>query len=63
MAGYSREMLVDAYASRYASLGPEVVAKMQVLGDRHYDLVGKDAFRVSASLDAAAIREYRAQKK
>ena len=61
MAGYSREMLIDAYLSRYISTGNH--EKLRPLAERHYDAVGKDAFRVSASLDAAAIREYKALKK
>jgi hypothetical protein len=61
MAGYSREMLIDAYLSRYISTGN--AEKLRPLAERHYDLVGKDAFRVSASLDAQAIRDYRALKK
>lgn len=61
MAGYSREMLIDAYLTRYISTGNQ--ERLQPLAEKHYDLVGKDAFRVSASLDAQAIREYRARKK
>ena len=63
MAGYSKEMLIDAYVSRYVSVGAEAVEMLRKLADAHFDNVGKDAFRVSASLDAAAIREYRALKK
>ena len=63
MAGYSKEMLVDAYVSRYMSVGDEAVEMLRKLAVAHFDNVGKDAFRVSASLDAAAIREYKALKK
>jgi len=61
MAGYSREMLIDAYLTRYISTGN--MEKLRPLAEKHYDEVGKDAFRVSASLDAKAVREYKALKK
>ena len=54
-------MLIDAYLSRYISTGNH--EKLRPIAEKHYDTVGKDAFRVSASLDAAAIREYKALKK
>ena len=61
MAGYSREMLIDAYLTRYIST--DNMEKLRPLAEKHYDEVGKDQFRVSASLDAQAIREYKARKK
>lgn len=61
MAGYSREMLIDAFVSRYSSTGNTKI--LQRLAEKHYDLVGKEKFRVSASLDAEAIKLYKALKK
>ena len=61
MAGYSKELLIDAYVTRYKSTGN--TTKIRALAEKHYDNVGKDTFRVAASLDAQAIREYKAMKK
>ena len=63
MAGYSREMLIDAFLSRYQALDPVVVGTQKVLAEQLYDEVGKDKFRVYASLDADAIKVYKALKK
>lgn len=63
MAGYSKEMLVDAFVSRYKSLGPEQEDFLRNLANATYDKVGRDEFRKCASLDAEAIRVYKAQQK
>lgn len=57
---YTKEFLLDAYISRFRRGGiPEdVCRKLLDNADKHYDKVGKEKFRVSASLDAEAIREY-----
>ncbi len=60
MAGYTREFLLDAFLSRYRALGSEVLGVQKVLAERLYDEVGKDKFRVYASLDADAIKLYKA---
>lgn len=59
MAGYSKEFLVDAFVYRYKSLGEDVATRQRNLANAHYDAVGKDAFRISASLDAEAIRKFK----
>jgi hypothetical protein len=59
MAGYTKEFLVDAYLSRYAILGVEKLPAMRNMAEQHYDNVGKDQFRVSASLDADAIKKFK----
>jgi hypothetical protein len=59
MAGYSREFLIDAFVSRYEVLSDEVVARQRQLAEKTYDEVGKDKFRVLASLDADAIKEFK----
>ena len=60
MAGYSKEFLIDAFMSRYfEALSKEKEESLRILAERHYDKVGKDKFRESASLDAEAIRLYR----
>lgn len=63
MAGYTREFLVDAFAHRYESLGEMVVLKQTLLAEKLFDEVGKDKFRVYASLDAEAIRKFKLESK
>lgn len=61
MAGYTKEFLVSAFLSRYKSVPASYdLAKM---ANDFYDKVGKDKFRVYASLDAEAIRIYKASQK
>jgi hypothetical protein len=58
MAGYSKEFLVDAYVSRYQGVSSNV-SQLRELAVQHYDRVGKDQFRVSASLDADEIKKFK----
>jgi hypothetical protein len=58
MAGYSKEFLVDAYVSRYEGVSSNV-SQLRELAVQHYDRVGKDQFRVSASLDAQEIKKFK----
>lgn len=61
MAGYTREFLIDAFLSRYESV--PCAYDLKALAEKCYDTVGKDEFRKYASLDAEAIRKYKASKK
>lgn len=61
MAGYTREFLVDAFMSRYA--GVEIKYDLRALAEKCYDTLGKEKFRQYASLDAEAIRLYKAKVK
>jgi len=63
MAGYTRNFLISAYTSRYEPLGLEAVESLYKLALKCYDEHGKDKFRVYASLDAEAIRQYKAKLK
>lgn len=60
MASYSKEFLVDAFLSRYMSLSIETLEKLELMANELYDAVGRDKFRVYCSLDADAIRQYKA---
>lgn len=60
---YTRDFLIDAFVSRYECLGPESAAKCRALAEPFYDKVGKDEFRKYASLDAEAIKVYKAKLK
>jgi hypothetical protein len=63
MAGYTRDFLLDAYVSRYESLGLKAVESLYALAETAYDKFGKDKFRAYASLDAEAIKQYKAKQK
>lgn len=63
MAGYTKELLMDAFLWRYTdyllTLDNETIeARVKMYSD-HYDKVGRDKFREYASLDAEAIRKFR----
>ena len=55
---YTKEFLVNAFLSRYISLGATAVADLRLLAEKHFDNVGKDKFRTSASLDSEAIKKF-----
>ena len=59
MAGYTKEFLVDAYLSRYEKVIGVKLPSLRDMAEKHYDDVGKDKFRVSASLDADAIKKFK----
>ena len=62
MAGYSRDFLIDAFLSRYISctlISIEQLVRLEQMANDLYDRVGRDSFRVYASLDADAIRVYK----
>jgi hypothetical protein len=62
MAGYTREFLIDAFMSRYTgckALSVEQLVKQEQMACDLYDKVGRDKFRVYASLDADAIKTYK----
>ena len=63
MAGYTKEFLIDAFMSRYVAcqlISIEKLEAQEKLAVDLYDRVGRDKFRVYASLDADAIKTYRA---
>ena len=66
-AAYTKPFLMEAFLSRYADVlikdTAEQVAKYTSMVSNFYDEVGKDKFRVWASLDADAIKVFKASKK
>ena len=63
MSGYTREFLIAAFMSRYIKctlITIEQLEKMEQMAEELYDKVGRDKFRSYASLDAEAIRTYKA---
>jgi hypothetical protein len=62
MAGYSREFLIAAFLSRYMTLPEDKFTWLHELAESFYDERGKDSFRLYCSLDADAIKTYKALK-
>ena len=63
MAGYTKEFLVDAFLSKFINCNIITVEQMESLermANNFYDEVGRDKFRVYASLDADVIKRYKA---
>lgn len=63
MAGYTKEFLIAAFMSRYMQcqlISIEQLEKMEQMAIDLYDKVGRDKFRSYASLDADAIKLYKA---
>ena len=61
-ATYTKEFLIDAYLSRFLACKAIAIEKLELLEANAidlYDRVGRDKFRVYASLDAEAIRDYK----
>lgn len=62
MAGYTKEFLVDAFLSKFINCNIITVEQMESLermANNFYDEVGRDKFRVYASLDADVIKRYK----
>jgi hypothetical protein len=62
MSGYSRDFLIDAFMSRYIKctlISIESLVHLEQMAGDLYDRVGRDSFRVYASLDAEALRVYK----
>lgn len=64
---YDKDFLIEAFCSRYKEIldnSPEESRfNYMVMVADFYDKVGKDKFRVWASLDADAIKVFKASKK
>jgi len=64
---YTKEFLMSAFLDRYQEVlrkdSTEEIMKYTKMCSDFYDKVGKDKFRVWASLDADAIKVYKASKK
>lgn len=63
MAGYTKQFLIDAFMSRYIKctlITIEQLEAMETMATKFYDEVGRDKFRAYASLDADAIKQYKA---
>lgn len=63
--GYTKEFLLDAFAHRYkrAYSSEEDRIHHRNLAEVLYNTVGKDKFRVYASLDADAIKKFKLESR
>lgn len=64
MAGYTKDFLIDAFLDRFVTCSLvtiEQMESMETMANRFYDEVGRDKFRVYASLDAEALKIYKAK--
>ena len=61
--GYTKEFLIDAFLWRYAEIllgyTKEHLEEFVAMITAHYDKVGKEQFRLSCSLDAIALRNFK----
>ena len=63
MAAYTKEFLVDAFMSRYIAcslITIDALVELEAMANSFYDEVGRDKFRVYCSLDADALKIYKA---
>ena len=64
MAGYTKDFLIDAFLDRFVTCSLvtiEQMEAMETMANKFYDEVGRDKFRVYASLDAEALKIYKAK--
>lgn len=56
---YTKDYLIGAYLDRYVEIcDVDTLLRLEDNANKLYDKVGKDKFRVYASLDAQRLREY-----
>jgi len=56
---YTKDYLIGAYLDRYVEVcDVDTLLRLEENANKLYDEVGKDKFRVYASLDAKRLREY-----
>lgn len=63
MAGYTKEFLIDAFLDKFVHcniISVEQMESLERMANSFYDEVGRDKFRVYASLDADVIKRYKA---
>lgn len=61
MAAYSKEFLVEVYMHPFIKGGIDIdsLVSLEENANKLYDRVGRDAFRVYASVTPEAIRQYK----
>jgi hypothetical protein len=55
---YTKEDLVGAFLMRFIKAGIDIT-KLEIMANEFFDKVGKDKFRIYATVDAQVMKEYR----
>jgi hypothetical protein len=55
---YTKEDLVSAFLMRFIKAGLDIT-KLEIMANSFYDEVGRDKFRIYATVDAEVMREYK----
>ena len=63
MAEYTKEFLIDAFVSRYESLGLDAIEQCYRLAMKTWNMYPVEKFRQYCSLDAEAIKKYKEKLK
>ena len=55
---YTKEDLIGAFLMRFIKAGLDIT-KLEIMANEFFDKVGRDKFRIYATVDAEVMREYR----
>ncbi len=55
---YTKEDLVSAFLMRFIKAGLDIT-NLEIMANSFYDEVGRDKFRIYATVDAEVMREYK----
>lgn len=55
---YTKEDLIGAFLMRFIKAGIDIT-NLEVMANEFFDKVGRDKFRIYATVDAEVMREYR----
>lgn len=55
---YTKEDLIGAFLMRFIKAGLDIT-NLEVMANEFFDKVGRDKFRIYATVDAEVMREYR----
>jgi hypothetical protein len=55
---YTKEDLIGAFLMRFIKVGIDI-SKLEIMANEFFDKVGKDKFRIYATVDAEVMREYK----
>jgi hypothetical protein len=55
---YTKEDLIGAFLMRFIKAGLDIT-NLEIMANEFFDKVGRDKFRIYATVDAEVMREYR----
>ena len=55
---YSKEDLIGAFLMRFIRAGIDIT-KLEIMANEFFDKVGRDKFRIYATVDAEVMKEYK----